>query len=429
MGKRLFSKTGELIQFNFRRNRLGLVVWLVALIAVSVLIAQAFQSAFSTSLERASMAETMKNPAMIAMVGPATGASHYTVGAMMGQQMLLFTAIVVAIMNILIVTRSTRANEEDGGLELIHSLPVGRLANLLSTMLTMLFVNILLALGTGFGLTLLGISSLDLNGSLLYGMCLGGTGFFFAAVTALFAQLCESSRGTVSFSLLILGLSYLVRAVGDVSHEMLSWFSPLGWILKVEVYVNNYWAPILLVISTAIIISLAACYLSSIRDLAAGYLPTFSGRKQATSWLLSPFGLVLRLQRTALISWFLGLVVLGASYGSVFGNLESFFKDNALVKQLLSSGSHLSFTEQFVATLMSILAIISAIPALMLVLKMKSEERKNRMEHLLTRAISRFKVMFSYLIFAILISFIMLFAAVLGFTCSDDKSNCFSYLF
>src|SRR5690625_2936230 len=110
---------------------------------------------------------------------------------MMAHQMLLFTGLAVAIMSILLVARHTRADEEDGRIEMIRSLPTGRLANLNATVLVVSGVNVLLALMVGFGLYALGIESMDLHGSLLYGAALGATGIFFTAVTALFAQLSE----------------------------------------------------------------------------------------------------------------------------------------------------------------------------------------------------------------------------------------------
>ena len=77
----------------------------------------------------------------------------------------------------------------------------------------------------GFGLYALGIESMDLEGSLLYGAALGGTRFVFAGVTAVFAQLLESSRGTIGWSVAVLLLSCFFRAVTDIT-----WLSPLGWV-------------------------------------------------------------------------------------------------------------------------------------------------------------------------------------------------------
>ncbi|WP_099221521.1 ABC transporter permease [Listeria costaricensis] len=414
MNKQLFSGTSRLVRLNFRRDRLKMLIWVLAFVATTLSVALAFDNMYHNDAERQSMAETMKNPAMVAMVGPAYGTDDYTTGPMMGQQMMLFTALIVGIMSIMLVAGQTRADEEDGALEMVRSLPTGRLANLMATLLTMLIVNVVLALVTGVGLGVLGISSMDWNGSLLYGACLGVAGLIFASITAIFAQICESSRGTIAFSLMVLGIFYLIRAIGDVTNDTLSYFSPLGWLSQTQVYVNDYWWPIGLGLALALIFSLLALYLNSIRDLGAGFLPTRPGRKTASRWLTTPLGLAFRLQRTTIIAWAIGMWVLGAAYGSVFGDLESFFNENEFIQQMMQASGNLSLTEQFVAMLMSILAIIASISVLMFILRVKGEENKSRMEHLLTRAVSRYRVVASYLIMAILFSFIMMFLAISG---------------
>jgi len=56
----------------------------------------------------------MRNPAMTFMLGPGWGLDNYTIGAMVGHEMLLFAAMLAAIMNILVVQALTRSSEEDG---------------------------------------------------------------------------------------------------------------------------------------------------------------------------------------------------------------------------------------------------------------------------------------------------------------------------
>lgn len=421
MNNHLFRNTDNLIRFIFRRDRVRLPIWVISLASITVVVANAFTGLYGNKAERQGIAETMKNPAMTAMVGPGFGLDNYTIGAMMAHQMLLFTAITVGIMSILLVTRHTRTDEEEGRIELIRSLPTGRLANLTATLFVVSFVNIILALVTGIGLYALNIESMDLEGSLLYGAALGATGIFFTALTAVFAQIAENSRGTIGLSISILLLTYFIRAIGDVSNETLSWFSPLGWILQSKVYVDNSWWPIGLTIFVSIFLIILAFYLHVIRDLEAGFLPSRPGKKHASRLLQSPLGLSVRLGRTTFISWAIGLFILGASYGSVFGDLEAFFSDNEMIQQLLAPVEGVSLTEQFITLLMTIMAIISSIPALMVMLKPIGEERKNRTEHLLSRAVSRTKVLGSSLFLAVLTSLIMqsltavgLWAAAIG---------------
>ncbi|WP_419393051.1 ABC transporter permease [Cytobacillus praedii] len=414
MSKQLYKNTRILSGLIIRRDRVRIPVWLISLSALTIIVAAAFTDLYKNEGERQALADTMKNPAMTAMVGQGYGLENYTNGAMMAHQMLLFTLMAVAIMSILLVVRHTRADEEDGRIEMIRALPAGRLANLTSTILVLVGTNVLLALIVGFGLTALGIESMDLEGSLLYGAALGATGIVFTAITALFAQLSESSRGTIGFSITILLIAYLIRAIGDVSNEALSWLSPLGWVLGSEVFVNNYWSPILLTVSVAFILVVLSLYLNATRDLEAGFLPAKPGKKKASSFLLSPLGLAFRLQRTGLVAWAVGMLILGASYGSVLGDLESFFAGNDIMQNLVTPSEGFTLTEQFLTMLMSVISMICTIPPLMAMLKLKGEERKNRTDHLLSRSVSRIRLMGSYLLISIVCGFVMLSLAAIG---------------
>ena len=434
MSTQSFHNTGRLIGLILRRDRIRILTWLFSIASVTLITAAAFPSLFRTEQERQAIAETMKNPAMTAMIGPGYGLDNYTNGAMMSHEMLLFTAITVAIMSILLVTRHTRADEEDGRIEMIRALPVGRLSNLSSTTLVLFGTNVLLAFFIGFGLYTLGIESMDLEGSLLYGAALGATGIFFTAITALFAQLSENSRGTIGYSLAVLGVAYLIRAIGDVSNETLALFSPLGWILRSEVYVNNYWWPITLTFGTTLIIMLLALYLNIIRDLGAGFLPAKPGRKNASAFLLSPLGLAIRLQRAGIIAWAIGMFILGVSYGSVLGDLESFIETNEMMRELLlTSAAEFTLTEQFLTMLMSIISMICTVPPLMMILKLRGEEKKNRTEHLLVRAVSRTHLLGSFTYISVVGGFVMLFLALIGLwsagTVAMDNPIAFGTLF
>lgn len=414
MSKQWFQHTWRLVLHILRRDRVRIPVWLIAIAMTTLATAVAFDGLYKTEGELLAIAETMRNPAMTAMVGPGYGLDNYTTGAMMAHQMLLFTALAVGIMSILLVTRHTRTDEEDGRMELIRSLPTGRLAQLNAMTIVMLGTNILLSLLVGFGLYALRIESLDLQGSLLYGVALGVTGMIFAAITALFAQLAENSRGTIGFSLAVLLIAYLMRAIGDISSETLSLVSPVGLVLRAEVYVNNYWWPVFLTLGITVIIVMIAYYLHAIRDLEAGFLPSRPGKQSASSFLQSPLGLLFRLQRTSLIAWAIGMYFLGVVYGSVFGDLESFFEDIEIMRQFLTHGEGFTLTEQFISMLMSVMAMIATIPVLMAALKLTNEEKKGRTEQLISLAVSRQRLLASTVIIAIGTSFIMLSLSGIG---------------
>lgn len=411
---RLFANTEILMKAILRRDRIRIPVWLISIILSTLLIAAILPDLYPSDMERQIMAETMKNPAITVMLGPGYGLDNYTDGAMMAHFMLVFTALTMGIMGILLTNRHTGEEEEEGRIEMVRSLPVGSLSNLAATFLVLLISNIVLTLLTGLGLYSLGFDSMDLEGSLLYGASLGAVGIFFAALTGFFAQLAPNGRSTIGLSFAFLILAYLVRGIGDVGNEVLSLISPLGLILRTEVFVNNYWWPVLVTLLIAGLIFLVSLYLNSIRDLGDGFLPSRPGRNRASGFLSSPLGLTFRLQRSSIIYWLLGMLVLGASYGSVLGELEGFIESSEILKLMLPEAEGFNMTERFITTLISILTIIAIIPSLIFVLRLKSEERKNRTEQIYARAVSRNQVLGSYSLIAMIAGLLMQLSSILG---------------
>ena len=100
--RHLFANTGTLARFIWRRDRVRLPVWVLSIAAFSICFASMFPSLYPPGPEREIIAQTFANPVFISMLGPGYGLADYHMGAIMAHQMLLFTAVVVAIMNILL---------------------------------------------------------------------------------------------------------------------------------------------------------------------------------------------------------------------------------------------------------------------------------------------------------------------------------------
>lgn len=411
---KLFANVGILTRSILRRDGIRIAIWIFSITLFTVLIGGILPDLYTTGVDRQIMVQTMENPAITVMLGPGYGLDNYTDAAMMAHFMLAFTAIAVGIMSILLVTRHTREDEEEGRTEMVRSLPVGRLSPLTATTLMVLITNVILFFAAGFGLYALGIESMDLGGSLLYGASLGAVGIFFATLTGLFAQLTSNTRSTIGYSFSFVILAYIVRGIGDVSSEVLSLISPLGLILRTEVYVNNYWWPVLVILAASAIIFGISLYLNSIRDLGAGFIATRMGRKNASRFLTSPLGLALRLQRTSILAWIIGIFILGVSYGSILGDLEGFLSSSEMIQQMIPEGEGLNMTERFVTMLMTILSILGTVPVLMYILKLKPEEKNNRTEQLYARAVSRNAMLGSYTMIALIAAPIIQLMSVLG---------------
>lgn len=412
--RQLFTNTTTLAGLVWRRDRIQIPIWVLSLVLFTVTIAAAFPALYPPGPERQIIAQTFTNPALISMLGPAYGIDNYHLGAIMAHQMLLFTMVAVAIMNILLTIRHTRRDEELGRIEVVQSLPVGRLSNAASAMLVLSVTNVAIGLACSIGLGFLGLEGMNWVGSVFYGAALTVTGLFFAASTLLFAQLTETSRGAMAYSFGFLGLSYLLRAVGDISSEALSLISPLGLVLRAQVYVNNYFWPLGLALLGAVLLTVLAFRLNMARDLEAGFVPAKPGPSQASRFLERPLGLVIRLERTTIIGWTIGLFILGASYGSVFGDVDEFVKTSELYQQFLPNIAGATVIGQFVAMLLSLMAMMAAVPALLIMLKLSAEEKVNRTEQLLASPVPRIELMGSFLGTALVTAVIMQVVSVVG---------------
>src|SRR5699024_1778993 len=132
---------------NVKRDWKKIIIWNLRL----GLFSAGFVPAF-TEIARGQgllgMFETLQNPAMISMVGPAPveTATDYTLRPMSAHEMLLFCGLFAMIISILHVISHTRREEDLGLTELVRSFQIGRQANSLAAIAEVVFINVILAL-------------------------------------------------------------------------------------------------------------------------------------------------------------------------------------------------------------------------------------------------------------------------------------------
>ena len=411
--RRYFANTTRLVRLILRRECAISTLWLLFLLLFVISLAAAMSDMFDAPA-RAALAETLKSPGMVALMGPVYGADNYTVGAMYSNTMFIWVALAVCVMNILFVVRHTRADEEKGRAEVVRSLPTGRLAILGAVLLSALAVNAILALSTGLGVGALGVETIDFMPSMLYGAALGAAGFFFAAVAALFSQLSSSSRGAAGYSFLALCLFFVMRAAGDVGSEVLSLASPLGLVSRTALFVeNNVWPSIIVTVEAAAV-SAAALALCAVRDIDQGFIAARPGRPEASKLLRSSPGLALRLNRNTMIAWVIILFCLSASYGTILADIEAFVAESQFYQMVIGANSDYSTLEMFTATVNVISSIAAAVPLLMIALRPMAEEREGRAEAVLARPVSRESYLGGYVLPALAASIVFPAASASG---------------
>ncbi|MCL2438675.1 MAG: ABC transporter permease [Coriobacteriia bacterium] len=394
----------RLAVFFLRRDWLNIVAWMVGLLIFATAVPMAIHSIYGADGQTLqAMVPMLQNPAMIALVGPVFDATNYTVGSLIAGEMLLFTVLAVAFMNILFVVRYTRADEEAERVEVIRSLPVGRLAPLNAALIGALKINFLVIIITWAGLVIINIPTVTVKGSFLYAAACGVIGMVFAGVAAVCAQLASTSRSALAYSGGILGVLYLLRAAGDLLMaqgdswaKVLSYASPFGLVLRVEAYVTNQFWPLPYLLVQVVVLIGIAYFLNSHRDLGAGLIPAKPGPAHAGPLLDSNLGLALRLLRNTLIAWLYVAIVLGASYGSIMNYIADFIKTSTFFQAALQTTQGYSTTEAFASLIMVVLAAMTAAGPIMIALKAWREEEAGRTELVLAASVSRRSYLASY---------------------------------
>jgi ABC-2 type transport system permease protein len=413
-----------LLRLALRRDRIQIPVWLVAQAAVLGGSGSSILGLYDTPEERASYATTSASSAVtVAFNGPTSGP---VTGAIVTNETLAVSILLIAFMTTFMVVRHTRQNEETGRAEMVGAGAVGRyamvtaalvLAALADTVFAALSVVVLLSFG------------LSVSGALLYGAALALAGITFAAVAAVTAQIAESSRAANGLAAAFVGLSFLLRAVGDATGEVVrngqwvesawvSYLSPIGWAQQVRPFSDNN---VLFLLPSAVLFGVLlylTTVLASHRDVGTGMMPVRPGPARAPRSLRSPLGLAWRLQRGSLLGWAIGLLVLGIAFGAVAQEVDAMTSGNEDLAEVIAQlGGTENLVEGYLSAILGIGVLIACGYVIQALLRMRSEEAGGTLEPVLATAVSRTRWVGAHVVCTLLglIALVVVYGASLGF--------------
>ncbi len=386
-GSHALAGTGTLASLALRRDRIFLAIWLYALVGSMAATAYSFRGLYVTAAQRASLAQSIRNnPSFLALSGPVFGDSQ---GALIIWKAGLFVAVGAGLLGIFSVIRHTRADEEAGRLELVGATVVGRFAALVAALAVTIGACLLAGLLIAVVQMVFGQPA---AGSLALGAATALAGCMFAGVAAVSAQLTESARTARGMAISVLGVAYLLRAVGDPAPALswLSWVSPLGWFERVQPYDGPRWWLLLVCAAVTVTLAAAAAMLAGRRDLAAGLVPARPGRAGAAGWLRSPLTLAWRLQRVGLAGWVLGFVVSAVVLGAAAKGIGATLNSSPQARsEILRMGGHTGLVDAYLAIEFSLLSVAAAAFGVAAVLRLRSDEVEQRAESMLAGPVSR----------------------------------------
>lgn len=391
--------TGSLLRLVLRRDRLLMPLWIVCLALAPVGYLSSIKAAYPDAAARQHFYDLNASSAtFVVRNGPLYGSS---LGNLLAWQ-CGFVPVVVGLIALLTVVRHTRTEEEAGRRELTGATVVGRHAGLAAAVLATCGACLVYGLVVGLGVAAQGVPA---AGAFALGGGFALTGWVFAGVGAVAAQLTWGASGARGVGIGALVLAFLLRAAGDSSGSAgwLAWLSPIGWAHRMRPFAGEQWWVLALgVVATGLLVALAVA-LSARRDLGAALLPARLGRATAKASLRSPLALAWRLQRGTLVVWTVCLALVGLLMGGVARNVAEMMRDNQAVGEIFSRmGGGGAVTDAYLAGTMTLFGLAAAGYAVQATLKLRAEEAGGRAEPVLATAVGRVGWAAGHLAFAVL---------------------------
>ncbi|WP_232330761.1 ABC transporter permease [Nocardia fusca] len=381
--------TGTLVRLDLRRDRIKLPAWVLGIALMSVYYASALQQVYKTPEDLRAVSQFSEGVVGALISGPGYGLTDPTTESVIVAVYGLYYLLLAALMNILLISRHTRVEEQTGRAELVRANAVGRHAQLTAALVLAVIANLAVTLLVAGSFAAAG---LDTSDALLFGASVGAAGMVFAAITTVAVQITEYSRAASGLAGLALGIAYVIRAAGDAVREggsALSWLSPLAWSQQTRAYADGRWWPLLLSFALILAVTGVAYSLSSRRDLGAGLVPPRPGHREAPGWLATPVALAARLQRAGLIGWACALVASGALYGGIGNTIVDSFDD--LPDQVVDvmGGDASRMLDGYLGTMAFFDALLVTVFAILAVQSLRTEETTGRTEPVLATATGR----------------------------------------
>ncbi|MFI6326188.1 ABC transporter permease [Nonomuraea sp. NPDC050556] len=402
-----------MIRLILRRDRALLPLWILFPAVVPVAFVAAFTKGFPTQALLDEYAQTsVHNTAFTVTYGALNGSS-------LGELVTWragFLPVMVGLITLLTVIRHTRTEEEAGRSELVGATPVSRHAELTAALVVTCTAS--LVLGALSALFLIG-QGLGATGSFAYGAGVTAAGCVFAGVGAVVAQLTSGAGGARGVGIVVLGVAFLLRGMGDVAAPAVAWFSPFGWSSALRPFSGERWWVLLLPAAAVAALVWLAVALSERRDLGDGLFHERPGPATAAPGLRSPLALAWRLHRGALASRAAGFAVVGFGLGAIADSIGDLMNHStpAARAALARIGGPGTVVDQYFVGMMTMFGVTAAGLAIHSALRLRAEENDGRAEPVLATPTDRATWAWSHLLFALLgpVVWLALFGAAAGF--------------
>lgn len=379
--------TMPLLRTSLRHDGRLLAPWILFATVLSASSVLVYPWVFPTQQDRQGLAAAVgANPALGLIFGPAHDLT--TVDGFNAWRSVALGGLLSAIGAIFAVIRATRAQEDSGQAELLASGVLGRSSRLLTGAAMALIGS--LALGVVAGLVTIACGG-DVQASMLLATTFTATGWMFAAVAAVTAQIGSDARTANSMALGALGVLFVLRGFA-YSVDASRWSTranPMSWMVETRPATGNHWWPLLPAIAFTIVMLCTAFVLQARRDFGQGAIKPSPGPARGRA--RSTWHLALRINRGPIITWSIAFLMLGVVFGYFTTSITDILGSESSVQQILAAGAATpdQLVAAFLVTILSLVGILAAVPGVQIILKVRSEEMDNRVEPIIATTVTR----------------------------------------
>jgi ABC-2 type transport system permease protein len=213
----------------------------------------------------------------------------------------------------------------------------------------------------------------------------------FLAIGAVTSQLGATRGQAATLAGVILGAAYIVRMVADsrTSLGWMRWLSPIGWLEEMRPLQDPRPLPVAAVLILVLTCAVLAVWLAGRRDVSDSMLKERATSRGKGRLLLGPTSLALRVSRTSLLSWLIGIATLAAMYGSLARAAANLLADSPAFAAALGRLGARGASEGYLGLTFMVIGAAIALAAASQISAIRAEEAGGRLDNLLVQPVRR----------------------------------------
>lgn len=407
--KRFLSPKTVIARFAARRSMPAAIAWALVFGLYLASKAIGFVDSYPTLAARQKIAESFSNNIGIELLlGRAP--QNASTGAYVAWNTLGVMVMIGGIWALLLACKYFRGEEDSGRWELLlagqnsaRGAALNNLAGLGASFLVFLAITSVLftAIGKTKGLDFSLSSALFLALATTLGITM------FLLIGALAAQLMPTRARAVFVATIVLGLSFILRIIGDITsfHWVLN-ITPLGWVENLKPLATSDPIWLVPIIINCLVLASLTIYLAGRRDLGAAFFKDQDSSLPRLKLLGSVFNFSLRLTRASNLAWLAALTAVSVLYGLMTKSAAQAFNQSAAARHLLSRLIHegqLSIELTFLSLVLLLQMTVIMVYVANAVAATRREEADGLLDNFLVAPYSRLRWLFDRLILVILI--------------------------